>query len=107
MKRSEQPAPQGSEPNPDVPIEAPQPPGAPADEPAVRDMTELEAEAQARGINDLEGSGSTGNVIRADLVEAVTETPVPPVGRPPLLQIAEQSAAAVVPADPADPLKEG
>jgi hypothetical protein len=82
-----------------VVADEPQTPGTPTDEPAPEEMTvsELRAEADRRGVDSVEGSGKGGAVTKADLIEVVSEVPPPPVGRPPLIDVAEASAATLNP----------
>jgi hypothetical protein len=77
----------------------PLPPGTPAGEPEPEDLTvsELRAEVDRRGIDTVDGSGKGGAVTKADLVEVVSEVPAPPAGRPPLIDLAEASAATLNP----------
>jgi hypothetical protein len=83
---------------PVVPDEQPVPPGTPsADEPEPETRAELEEAAAARGIHLTEGSGTGGNVVKADLVDALTDTPAPPVGRPALIDVAQAAAAHLIP----------
>lgn len=81
--------------------EGPLPPGAPqameaeSDEPA--SVADLRAEAEALGVMPVEGSGSGGRVVRADLEEALENAPPPPpAGRPPLEVVAGQGSARVL-----------
>lgn len=55
-------------------------------------VAELEEEAANRGIDVVEGSGADGNVVKADLVEALQDAPVELAGRPPLIDVAREAA---------------
>ncbi len=96
MSRTRDPQP-GDEPVPVAPI----PPGIPDDAPELVDLSraELDAEAAARGLDvaSLDGSGVDGRVVMDDLVEALEDFPVPPVGRPPLIALAESAAITLTP----------
>lgn len=102
-----------SQDDPDVPVEGPAPPGIDAPpaaslEPAVPDpgalsADELRAKTDELGVTPEQGSGASGNVVRADLEAAVKGVPEPPpipdppVGRPPLGAVAEGAAAQLTP----------
>lgn len=83
-----------------APDDAPTPPGITGDEENLEKLTvpELEDEAALRGVDIDEGSGKGGAVVKADLVGAVADAPVPPAGRPPLITVA-QSAVIPIPVE--------
>lgn len=75
-----------------MPTEGPaMPGGAVAEDAEPKTADELREEADAAGVLPTEGSGAGGRVVKADL-EAALEN-APPAGRPPLIRLAEQSAA--------------
>jgi hypothetical protein len=78
---------------PDVPA-----PDAATDTPAAElSVDELKAQADALGVTPDEGSGKDGNVLKADLVEAVENAGDVIVGRPPLAAVAESMAVIPTP----------
>lgn len=98
MARNTQPPAEGE---PVVPTgDEPKPPGITTEEPAADELSvaELKEQAAARGVDpgDIDGSGQDGRVVKADLVEVVTEIPQPPTGRPPLIQVAEGAATHLI-----------
>lgn len=78
-------------PGAEMPTEGPVMPGGAVAEDEPKTAGELREEAEATGVLPAEGSGAGGRVVKADL-EAALEN-APPVGRPPLIRLAEQSAA--------------
>lgn len=76
----------------------PKPPGHPVDhEPTLEDLTVPELEEKVAGLGIVvAGSGKDGAVVKADLIEAL-ERNVAPVGRPPLITVAQAAAAPINP----------
>lgn len=103
MKRTTDPQPgkDTGTPDPDTPTEPaivadtePKPPGHPVADPPLQELTvpELDEKAAERGVEVTTGTGTDGAVVKADLVDALEHSTEPPVGRPPLITVAQAAA---------------